>query len=310
MQKPEQDSESADAAEGDDDSEASPEDASASNEQSGDQAEPAEKADAERGNSEDAPQAEKQMESPSSDSDGGEATASAADDGSSKQAEGEGGSTGGDAPDAKRRPSLPDPAEVALDELPVQPRNDRLTQLERQYLALSRRSLEEQPVGRLRMEYEKVLSEADLSRADRKLAEARVRTLETRQELKASLEDISTTQREMTEAEKRRRAEDAKKPPDYIAVGRLTTSTLYTGDDQPRLYRLVNPLTQRTAAYVRPGGPDGPDVRGMLGEYVGIEGETEYNSALKLHVIEPERIDELSASERPPRRGSAEAAGR
>jgi len=92
-------------------------------------------------------------------------------------------------------------------------------------------------------------------------------------------------------------------------VGRLTTSTLYTGDDQPRLYRLVNPLTQRTAAYVRPGGPDGPDVRGMLGEYVGIEGETEYNSALKLHVIEPERIDELSASERPPRRGSAEAAG-
>jgi uncharacterized protein YraI len=78
----------------------------------------------------------------------------------------------------------------------------------------------------------------------------------------------------------------------YIAVGRLTTSTVYDGQRLPRLLRVQDPGTGQTVAYMKPD--DQFDTAGMLGQLVGIIGNREYDGGLRLNILTARRIDILS----------------
>ena len=79
---------------------------------------------------------------------------------------------------------------------------------------------------------------------------------------------------------------------DYNAIGILIASTVHTGENQPKLLRLMDPTGRRTVAYLEPN----PDINTLplMGQLVGIVGQTIYDPTTKLNLIRPDQIDTLS----------------
>jgi uncharacterized protein YgiM (DUF1202 family) len=80
----------------------------------------------------------------------------------------------------------------------------------------------------------------------------------------------------------------------FDAVGRLNASTVYDGDRLPLLYKLADPSTGHTLAYVLPGPSTKPSE--ALGLVVGIKGKRQYDETLRVNVISPELIEVLDTS--------------
>ena len=78
----------------------------------------------------------------------------------------------------------------------------------------------------------------------------------------------------------------------YIVMGTLSVSCVYNGSKLPKLYRLQEPGTGRTVAYLRPS--DEADLIPMLGQLIGIVGEKSYDPGLRLTLVTPRRIDLLA----------------
>lgn len=79
----------------------------------------------------------------------------------------------------------------------------------------------------------------------------------------------------------------------YNLVGRMTLSSVYTGEHLPLMYRIrtTDPITgiESTAGYIAP--KDGQDLRRYLGSIVGVIGDPVRDDALALTVINPTRVD-------------------
>ncbi len=79
----------------------------------------------------------------------------------------------------------------------------------------------------------------------------------------------------------------------YQLVGRMVTSSVYTGANLPLLYRVqgTDPITgqPRTIGYIAPKKDQ--DLRHMLGRVVGVLGVMRNDAALGLKIVEPERVD-------------------
>lgn len=80
---------------------------------------------------------------------------------------------------------------------------------------------------------------------------------------------------------------------DYEIVGRLGTSGVFNGDERPLLYRVQDPRTNRTLAYVRP--EDSGTIRDMVGQHIGIMGVLEYDPALQVNIINLTRVDLMAS---------------
>ncbi len=81
----------------------------------------------------------------------------------------------------------------------------------------------------------------------------------------------------------------------YQLVGRMVTSSVYTGEHLPLLYRIqaIDPSSgaTRTIGYVAPNTDQ--DFRHLLGKVVGVVGSMNNDDSLKLRIIEPDRIDPM-----------------
>ncbi len=79
----------------------------------------------------------------------------------------------------------------------------------------------------------------------------------------------------------------------YQLVGRMVTSSVYTGENLPLLYRVqgTDPITgqPQTVGYIAP--KQDQDLRHMLGRVVGVLGVKRDDSSLGLRVVEPDRVD-------------------
>jgi hypothetical protein len=206
----------------------------------------------------------------------------------------------GEAPAAAttEKPAAPAPAEEVAK--PAEPRAaTKLAALEERYIAASKQPLAQQPISDLRMEYEMLMAAEDLADYQRDVIKLRIELLTTRQELQNSLKQIQSVKQEMAAADKARAEEDARKPKTYLAVGRLTASTLYSGEKLPLLYRLVDPLSGLTIAYIQLKPGSLADANPLLNQYVGVIGERNYDPALKLNIILTEQIDALHAAQKP-----------
>jgi len=81
----------------------------------------------------------------------------------------------------------------------------------------------------------------------------------------------------------------------YQLVGRMVTSSIYTGEHLPLLYRVqvTDPASgmSRTIGYVAPN--ESQDLRHLLGRVVGVVGSVEKDDSLKLMVISPDRVEPM-----------------
>ncbi len=179
------------------------------------------------------------------------------------------------APDARIRPYEPD--------------NEKLAAVERRFDALRGTSVDDQPLDELLAAYRRLAAEQELSSTDERVVEARIALLEDRRELLATLQEIRKIRDQMDTEES---AAEPEREPAYTAVGRLLTSPYYDGKRLPLMYRLVDPLSERTIAYIKPSVL--ANVRNLLGRIVGIVGDIRHDEATNLRIITVNRADVLA----------------
>ncbi len=174
---------------------------------------------------------------------------------------------------------------IALDT--TAPADQQLARLETIFSDESAKPLAEQNVAGLLAAYEALGKHEALADDHKQVIATRVALLNSRAELKRTIAQLTETK---GEAEPPRDAAPAKQ---YTAVGKLLASTVYTGGRLPLLYRLTDPLSGLTIAYVDPG-PDRAMAR-HLGKVVGIVGDSQYDQGLRLKIIAVQEIDALTA---------------
>jgi len=167
--------------------------------------------------------------------------------------------------------------------------DEALAALEVRFSEISKRPLPRQPIDELLGDYRQLAASPHLAPESEVLVDTRIELLETRQQLKQALTDLRMVEEDEEELEPVVR-EPARQ---YTAVGRLMASTVYTGERMPLLYRLVDPLSGLTVAYIRPEPRQ--NLTDLLGQYVGVIGQSRYDTGLKLNIIEVEQADELAA---------------
>ena len=79
---------------------------------------------------------------------------------------------------------------------------------------------------------------------------------------------------------------------EYTVVGILNASLVYDGQRLPLLYRIQDPSTGQTVAYIAPG--PGFQLPTMLGNLIGVRGEKSYDEALRVDVVAPRAVDILT----------------
>ena len=82
--------------------------------------------------------------------------------------------------------------------------------------------------------------------------------------------------------------------PEYVIRGTLAVSPMFNGVSRPLYYRLQDPFSGRSLAYISPDSA--VDVRGMLGQRVGIVGRMHWNDDWQIQTVTPERVDLVSVT--------------
>ncbi len=165
-----------------------------------------------------------------------------------------------------------------------------LADLDQRFGQASTRALTDRPIDALLADYRAAKAGYALSPSQSAIVSARISVLRAWRDLADAQAELAAT-RQTTDATIVNAADGA--APEYTAVGKLLASTLYTGQQRPLLYRLVDPLTGLTIGYVEPR--DDRSLRSMLGQVVGIVGEKRYQPGLKLNIITVKRADALRA---------------
>ena len=81
---------------------------------------------------------------------------------------------------------------------------------------------------------------------------------------------------------------------EYEVVGRLENSAIFNGDERPKLYRIRDPQSGRTLAYMKPGTDN--SVGELVGNHVGVMGLITYDATLEVNVIQGVRVDLLASN--------------
>ncbi len=167
------------------------------------------------------------------------------------------------------------------------------------YQAVFDQPVEQQPLDQLIANYQAVVADAAAPRPDRQIATARISQLRRNERLADTLRRLDEMQGQLAVRStdevlagfRERQARAAAEPRPYDAVGRLLASGVYDGVNLPRLYRVVDPATSRTIAYLEPAAS--PQTKAYLGEVIGVVGPMRFDPGLRLKLIEPDRIDLL-----------------
>ena len=162
--------------------------------------------------------------------------------------------------------------------------------LEDEFVAANTKSIAEQPLPDLLAGYQKVIATDELPSSMRSIAEIRVASLKVRNDARTKFLAIQDTEKKSAEkqqalAAERTEIEDRIKKNDiqiFAAVGTLRPSSLQMG--QGILYRLTDPATGRTVAYVRTN--DSKYVQ-LLGQFIGVRGSISSDPQLRSIIENP-----------------------
>ncbi len=197
-----------------------------------------------------------------------------------------------DSPEEQMKEATPTPLPESL--LPEA--RSELVKLEKAFSAMPKNDLNSAEVAPLRRLYMDLQAKYPDDARIQRYAGMRVEQLGLWMELQQRQGRLAKLRQQarLTSDDAKSVAEALERTREYAGVGRLTTSTIYTGRGLPRLFRLIEPSTGRTLAYLRDGDTDGPDLTGAMGRLVGIVGSKGYDGRLGLYMIESTRIDYLA----------------
>jgi uncharacterized protein YgiM (DUF1202 family) len=163
--------------------------------------------------------------------------------------------------------------------------------LEKEFTETAKKPILEQPLPDLIARYQKVIAADDLPSSMRQIAQIRVASLQARNDAREKFLAVQNDEKKMAEKQKslvaeRQEIEDRIKQNNleiFVAVGTLRTSSLQIG--QSTLYRLTDPATGRTVAYIRTNDPN--KYGGMLGQFIGVRGPVTNDAQLKTIIENP-----------------------
>lgn len=174
-----------------------------------------------------------------------------------------------------------------------------LNGLEEQFKAVRAQPESGAEFAALQAKYKELVDSDELGAGSKAIAKARsqqlgllIETQTQMQELQRVKSAVETNRQEISKA-----LTDLQNRADYTAVGVLNASAVYDGTHLPELYRVCDPTTGATIAYVLPN-PAIP-MPTMLTTLVGVKGGSEYDPALRLQVISPIKIDIMSRRDTP-----------
>jgi uncharacterized protein YgiM (DUF1202 family) len=182
------------------------------------------------------------------------------------------------------------PAQTAAAVVPQLSPEELFAQYEATFTQISKQPLDSQPISELMGNYQSIAGSPTLSEELKSVINIRLATLKARLDNKAKLVEIQRLEkldkaRQLAlQAEQQELAErlKANQIQVFVAVGQLQPSSLQVGGGT--LYRLVDPATGRTEIYVRTSDPK---VTGLMGQFVGVNGQTSDDPQLSLRVIDP-----------------------
>ena len=151
----------------------------------------------------------------------------------------------------------------------------------------------------LRNKYEELASAGDASGSVKGVAGARAKQLSLLIETQTQMQQLERKKTE-TDANRKGIADlvlNIQRRSDYTAIGILNASAVYDGERLPELYRICDPTTSATIAYVEPNA-DIP-MATMIGTLVGVKGGQKVDPALRLTVISPLSMDLLTQRSEP-----------
>jgi hypothetical protein len=203
-------------------------------------------------------------------------------------------------------PSAPGAMTTAAGEQPVAPvvvvlPPSPYERLEAAFEAVRQDNPDTAEFSELLVEFQRALAQLDdspQSQALRGRIQQRINFLKLRADLQgqrraleAAQANLSTQDQAITE-----KLAEVDRTRQYTVVGRLSASTIYNGERLPLMYRIqsIGGTNPRTLAYIRPS--DSMNIESRLGQVVGVLGDSSLDSALRLNIITPLRIDVLEAA--------------
>jgi len=202
------------------------------------------------------------------------------------------------APAPEQTAAVPTPAPaVETTEEPVKVQtftvvSPNLNAVEQLFIEAQKKPIEQQPLEALRKQYEGLENDVTLTPGDHRVRIARISQIDRNIALSKAIAELRGAREQVKTSTTRLTVPPPAAQTQYDAVGMLLASSVYDGVTLPRLYRLVNAGEGRTIAYIR--ASDTFDAARALGNTVGIQGTTRYDTALKLRVVDVTKLDILS----------------
>lgn len=172
--------------------------------------------------------------------------------------------------------------------------------LETEFRAASEKPLEDQPVNDLAKRYSAMLNDPALGDEDKQTAGFRLAILKVRMNAQERLAEVAKaeaaaaarTQTLKVEQDELQKRLDSNNVQLYAAVGVLQASSLQFGAQT--LYRLTDPASGRTVIYLR---GDDADALKLIGQFVGVRGDTNTDDRLNIRVVSASTIETVDPSQ-------------
>lgn len=157
-------------------------------------------------------------------------------------------------------------------------------------------SIDKQPIDELLAAYQTGTTLQGTTAADKYICQVRIAQL-SRNKLVQDAVRNSQVKLAADPAEEVKKPEgpNAQRAANYNATGQLLASSVYDGVRLPQLFRVVEPSSNRTIVYVRPGKEF--ETPKALGRLVGITGKIRFDASMNLRIIEVENLDILDVAE-------------
>lgn len=194
---------------------------------------------------------------------------------------------------AEKPAPLPPPVKTEA-QIAAEKRRAAFKDLEVIWVKVKAEPLESSELVTLKERYVILMADPELESDIRAMGKARVEQLEIQMEAQQRIQELKALRAQLDADSEQlkalRLAMEART--DYTAVGVLNASSVYDGTRLPLLFRLTDPASGQTVAYLAAKDPN--MISTMLGTLVGVRGTQRFDEALKVNVIDPGTIDILT----------------
>lgn len=182
-----------------------------------------------------------------------------------------------------------------------------LVKTENQMLPMFLLPAEEQPLDAMQKAYADLQDDSSLTEDDRALVATRLSVIASNRKLADTIRQLRAAQKAIEVARAQEAAQPSIAPNRYDQIGMLVASTLYDGVSLPKLYRLVDPTSQRTIAYVepKPGQAERAKMDALVGKVVGLNGKDIYDASLRRRVFSPTALEMIRPAQPEPVQSTA-----